>query len=67
MDTLQSLINMGASHDHIDNKLQRPIYYAVQLERYNIVEYLLGKGVDLTLEDKKGQTPTHWAKKHNKQ
>ena len=63
----QQLVGRGAHHDHVDNKLQRPIYYAIQLERYSIVEYLLGKGVNLGLEDKKNMTPTQWAKKHNKQ
>ena len=67
METTQLLVSNGAHHDHVDNKLQRPIYYAIQYERYNIVEYLLDKGVDLEKEDKKSFTPTHWAKKHNKQ
>lgn len=32
-----------------------------------MVEYLIHKGVNLKHEDKKGLTPSHWAKKHNKQ
>ena len=60
------MISRGAHHDHVDNKQQRPIYYAIHDEKFNIVEYLLEKGVDLYREDKKNMTPTHWAKKHNK-
>ena len=67
MDTTQLLASKGANHDHVDNKLQRPLYYAIHSERYNIIEYLIEKGVDIKGEDKKGFTPTTWAKKHNKQ
>lgn len=66
METVQLLHSRGAQHDFVDLKLQRPIYYAIQHERYNVVEWLIEKGIDLKTEDKKKMTPTHWAKKHNK-
>jgi len=28
-------------------------------------KFLIDKGADLQMEDKKGMTPTHWANKHN--
>jgi hypothetical protein len=31
-----------------------------------MVDYLIKKGANLVLEDKKNFTPTHWAKKNNK-
>ena len=67
METTQLLASRGAQHDFVDHKLQRPIYYAIQNERYNVIEWLLEKGIDLKTEDKKRMTPTHWAKRHNKQ
>ena len=29
METTQLLISRGATHDHVDNKLQRPLYYGI--------------------------------------
>ena len=31
-----------------------------------MVKFLIDRGTNLQLEDKKGMTPTHWAKKHNR-
>ena len=30
-------------------------------------EYLIQLGVNLKIDDKRGQTPSHWARKHQKQ
>ena len=30
-----------------------------------MVKFLIDKGANLQMEDKKGMTPTHWAKKQN--
>ena len=29
METTQLLVSRGATHDHVDNKLQRPLYYGI--------------------------------------
>jgi ankyrin repeat protein len=57
------LIELGANFDIADTKNQRPIYYAIQQSRYEMCKFLLDKGANLHMEDKKGMTPTHWAKK----
>ena len=57
---------MGANFDHADTKNQRPIYYAIKLNRYEMVKFLIDKGADIHMEDKKGMTPTMWAKKSNR-
>ena len=58
-------MDMGANFDHADTKSQRPIYYAIKFNRYEMVKFLIDKGANLTMEDKKGFTPTAWAKKSN--
>lgn len=64
--TIKQLISMGALFDHADTKHQRPIFYAIQANKYETVKYLLELGASLTQEDKKGVTPTDHAKKLNK-
>ena len=56
---------MGANFDIVDTKNQRPLYYAIQYGRYEMCKFLIDKGSDLQMEDKKGMTPTHWARKSN--
>jgi ankyrin repeat protein len=60
------LIDMGASFDHADTKAQRPIYYAIHQNHFEMVKFLIDKGANLHTVDKKGLAPTHWAKKSNK-
>ena len=60
------MIELGAQFDIADTKNQRPIYYAIQHNRYEMVKFFIDKGTNLSAEDKKGMTPTHWAKKHNR-
>ena len=50
----------------MDTKHQRPIYYAIHHNRYEMVKFLIDKGANLQTEDKKGVTPTMYAKKQNK-
>ena len=56
-------MDLGADFDHADTKNQRPIYYAIQNNKYEIIKFLIDKGANLQTEDKKGMTPTAWAKK----
>lgn len=65
--TTQLLIDNGAIFDHADTKNQRPIYYAIQANKFEMVKFLIDKGADLSMEDKKGISPSAWAKKHNRQ
>ncbi len=62
----QFLVDNGATFDESDSQNKRPIYYAIQQDKYDMVKYLIEKGADLISEDKKNMTPTHWANKHNK-
>lgn len=50
----------------MDTNGQTPIYYAIKQGRYEMVEYLLKKGINISHEDKRGHTPVQFAKKHNK-
>lgn len=50
----------------MDTNGQTPIYYAIKQNRYEMVEYLLKKGINISHEDKRGQNPSAFAKKHNK-
>ena len=59
-------MELGAEFDISDTKNQRPIYYAINNNRFEMTKFLLDKGANLQMEDKKGMTPTHWAKKQNK-
>ena len=57
---------MGAGFDHEDTKNQRPIYYGIYHNRFEMVKFLIDKGADLKMKDKKGATPTQYAQKMKK-
>ena len=64
--TAQLLIDLGALIDQTDSKNQRPIFYAITQNRYEMVKFLIDKGADIKTEDKKGMSPTNWAKKQGR-
>lgn len=45
--TTEKLVSMGGHHDIVDNNGQTPIFYAVKYNKTEMVEYLLGKGINL--------------------
>jgi ankyrin repeat protein len=60
------LVAAGANPDIVDNNGQTPIFYAIRFNKFEMVEYLIQRGVNIKIEDKRGSTPAHWAKKHSK-
>jgi ankyrin repeat protein len=42
-------------------EIQQAFFYACQFGRYDVVEFLISKGVDLEAGDHNGQTGLHWA------
>ena len=59
-------MNAGSLIDIVDTNGQTPIYYAIKQNRFEMVEFLLKKGVNLKHEDKRHMTPITFAKKNNK-
>jgi ankyrin repeat protein len=53
--------------DIIDTNGQTPVYYAIKQGRYEMVSFLLNKGINIMHEDKRKMTPLAFAKRHNKQ
>lgn len=47
---------MGALHDYVDNKGQTPVFYAIKYNKYEMVEYLIKRGINLEIKDNKGST-----------
>ena len=47
----------GSEFDTVDTNGQTPIYYAIKQGRYEMVEFLLKKGINISHEDKRGHTP----------
>lgn len=47
---------MGALHDYIDNNGQTPVFYAIKYNKYEMVEYLIKRGINLEIKDNKGST-----------
>ena len=47
-------------------KKQRPIYYAILSDKYDMVKFLIDRGADLRTVDKKNQSPALYAKRQNK-
>jgi len=63
----QLLIDSGALIDQTDTKNQRPIFYAIMHNKYEMLKFLIDKGSDVSKEDKKGLNPATVAKKLNKE
>lgn len=42
--------------DYVDNNGQTPIFYAIKYNKMEMVEYLIGKGINLDIKDNKGTT-----------
>lgn len=47
---------MGALHDYVDNSGQTPVFYAIKYNKYEMVEYLIKRGINLEIKDNKGST-----------
>lgn len=47
---------MGALHDYVDNNDQTPVFYAIKYNKYEMVEYLIKRGINLEIKDNKGST-----------
>jgi hypothetical protein len=50
----------------VDTNGQTPVYYAIKQGRYEMVEFLLKQGINISHEDKRQTTPVMFAKKHNR-
>jgi len=46
----------------VDLNGQTPLYYAIKAGRYEMVEFLIKKKVNLSNVDLRGKTPSHWAR-----
>lgn len=57
----------GSEHDHVDDYLQTPIYYAIKSNRQDVFEWLLEQGVDLNIIDRRSQGLVNFAMRHNRQ
>jgi len=64
--TVKLLIELGSDIDHADTKNQRPLYYSIQHDRYEMAKFLIDKGAVLNTGDKSGVTPAAYAKKLNR-
>ncbi|KAI5807954.1 hypothetical protein DFH27DRAFT_289143 [Peziza echinospora] len=61
LEAARVLVNHGADVNFTDGHGHTPLLLAVMTDNFEIVQYLLSKGADLTLADKEGRTIQHYA------
>jgi len=54
--------NWELTQNIVDLNGQTPLYYAIKAGRYEMVEFLIKKKVNLSNVDLRGKTPSHWAR-----